>query len=104
MSKERTTNINKIKKGNGFTWGEVTKIYDIGIYIICEYHPWKCEGVTIKTGDADYTTINFHSWVNGRDTCHSSASLEEAITGAIAYKFDGANSQAAYYFMKMIKR
>jgi len=40
--------------------------------------------------------------VDGKDTARSNISLESAIVEAIAYKYDGCNSKAGYYFDKMI--
>jgi len=33
----KTTNLKAIKNGEEFTWGEVVKIHEIGIYSIVEY-------------------------------------------------------------------
>jgi len=86
----KTTNLAAIKNGEEFTWGEVVKIHEIGIYSVVEYK-------------SQFHKKNiFHPYAGERDLHHGCYSLEEAIVTAIAINKDGANSQAAYFFMKMI--
>lgn len=71
-------------------WGKIIKTHIIGEYQIIEYinnDNEKC----------------FNPYINYNNTSHSYDSLETAITGAIAYKYDGSNSQANKFFWKMIK-
>lgn len=42
---ERTTNLDKVKAGEQFTWGNVVKLHELGGYVIAEFHPWEYEGV-----------------------------------------------------------
>lgn len=96
------------KDWKNYTWGVVTEVFKIGDYGIVKYisnydkedvnkvrfHPfiWTTDESIKYHNDAPY-------W---RDTSTSYYSLESAIVGAIAYKFDGANSQAGGFFDKMI--
>lgn len=45
---------------------------------------------------------NFSIFINGRSISLSANSLDEAIVAALAYKYDGHNSQAARFFSLMI--
>lgn len=73
-----------------YSFGEVVKTHIIGdTYQI------------IEAIDNDGNQ-KFSSYVNFERTGFSYNSLEKAITGAIAYKYEGANSQANKYFWKMI--
>jgi len=76
-----------------FVWGTVNYIHVIGKYSIVEYLS-NTRGMENKT--------YFHSYIKNRDTNHSYLTLEEAIIGVIAYEYDGPNSQAAYFFGKML--
>lgn len=84
-----------------YHWGEVIEVHSIGEYDIIEYYPKEYKN-SCSTGNIDYSHKQYHSYINGKDTCHSYYTLEGAIIGVIAYKFDGLNSQAAGYFCKMI--
>jgi len=99
---ERTTNLDKVKAGEQFTWGNVVRIHELGRYAIAEFHPWKAKGVQVFVGQESKET-SFHTWVDGRDISCSWGTLEGAIAGAIAWKYDGANSQAGELFCRMIR-
>lgn len=45
---------------------------------------------------------HFFPYVDGRSTGNYESSLDAALIVAIAYRYDGANSQAAHYFARMI--
>ena len=98
---ERTTDLNKLKKDEPFTWGEIIGFYELGCYTIASYHPWKYEGVQVFVGNPS-DEIEYHAWIDGKDTSRGYSSLESAIVGTIAYKHDGNNSQAGEFFMRMI--
>jgi hypothetical protein len=74
-----------------FSWGEIINTHIIGEYVIFE-HTYK----------GDHKEISFHPYINFKDTSHGYSTLDSAIVGAIAYKYDGANSMAAGYFSKMV--
>lgn len=91
-----TTDLNKVKQGQPFTWGEVIRIHTIGEYDIVEFYRWD------EKGKADTTDISFHCYLNGKSVSQSWSSLDEALVGLIAYKHEGPNSKAATYFMRML--
>jgi hypothetical protein len=99
---EHTTDIVKIKEGSPFTWGEVLDIIEFNEYAVVKYHPWKTDGGSVLTGNVNYDFVEYHGWLNGKDTSTSSNTLESAIVGLFALKYDGLDSQAGYYFIKMI--
>ena len=76
----------------GFNWGKIIKIQAIGDYQIIEY-------ISCSSGKGE---PSFHSYVDFKDTNHSYNTLEQALIGVIAHRFDGVNSRAAGYFCKMI--
>jgi hypothetical protein len=44
----------------------------------------------------------YHIWVNNKDTCRDTRTIEQAMALAIAYKFDGSGTRANEYFCKSI--
>ena len=98
-----TTNLQELKQGAEFTWGEVLTLYEVGEYDIVEYYPWEVEGNIVLSGKADYNKLRYHYYVGGRDTSHSTDTLDAALAGAIAYKHEGASSPAGVYFIRMLK-
>ena len=100
--KDRTTDLEKVRAGAQFTWGNVVKLHELGGYVIAEFHPWECEGVQVFVGRESKET-SFHAWVDGKDISRSWCTLEGAIAGAIAWKYDGTNSQAGEFFCRMIQ-
>jgi hypothetical protein len=100
---ERTCDLNEIKNGALYCCGRVIKIHEIDQYSIVEYHPWKVNGCTILTGKANTEELNFMPYINGKEINHSFCSLDSALVGVIAYKYEGGNHRADQYFMKMIK-
>jgi len=80
-----------------YIWGRVTNVWKIGDYGILEY---------IDDEGKEIESIRYHPFIvekNGwKDTNNSYLTMEEALVGVIAYRFDGLNSQAAGYFAKMI--
>ena len=80
-----------------FPWGEIIKVYNIGEYVIFEYingYDLEREGKTV---------IAFHAYMNYRNLSYSYNSLDSCLIGTIARKYDGANSQAAKFFERMVK-
>ena len=87
-----TTDLNILRDHpEQFTWGRIIKIMEIGDYTIAEFHHRHHESM-----------VEYHLWINGKDTRTSYDSLDSALAGAIARKYEGCNTQAGYYFMKMI--
>jgi len=90
---ETTTDLDKLKKGAKFTWGEVRSIHEVRDYGAVEYQaPESREG-----GGIYYT-----SYLNGQALGHSFLTLEEALLDAIVFKQEGLNSQAGMYFCRSI--
>ncbi len=102
MMDERTTELKRLKSGANFTWGRLIKIHEIGEYSIVEFYPWITENSTVWSGTPDTTKKEFTTYVMGKDCGRGFLSLDAAIVGCIAYKHDGINTRADYYFMKMI--
>jgi len=99
---DRTTDLNELRNRKPFTWGEIVTIHEIAAYAIVEYHPFIYKN-NCGTGEIDYKAIEFHSYVDGKGTACSAESLDSALAYCIAYKYEGANTRASAYFMKMIK-
>ena len=106
---QQYSDIDDVINGKGwkyYVWGNVTIVHRIGDYAVIEYisNRGNDEGQTffhpaLWTDEFKQHHNNAFYW---QDTNHSYHSLEAAIIGVIAYKFDGLNSQAAGYFCKMI--
>lgn len=75
-----------------FNWGEIVKIHSINDIDVIEYLP----------DPENRHRKQFHVFVDGEDTSSSYDTLDEAVIAAIAWKYDGLNSQAAFYFCRMI--
>lgn len=104
---ERTTNLEMVIDGAEFTWGVVSKIYEVGPYAVVEYNPWVERGNEVRVGLVDSTNTKhlFHCYADGRSLSRGATTLEGALAFCMAYKHDpaGPNSQAAHYFCKMIE-
>jgi len=88
----------------GCAWlGQFVDFHTLGEYSIVEYKPTTFDGCSPKIPKQYEKESNFHPYINGQDTNTSYNSIEEAIVGAIAYKYDGGNTRAHEYFMKSIK-
>jgi hypothetical protein len=84
-----TTDITLLKKGITFTWGTVVQIHEVGPYAVVEYID-------------SHGTLLFHSYADGKDLSQSTDTIEGALAHAIAVKWDGINTQAGRYFVRMI--
>lgn len=73
-----------------FVWGKVTSIYDIDDIQIVEY----------ETRDSN--ELKYHPYVSGSDTGLRCDSLDEAVLTALGFKYDGRNSQFAYFAYRML--
>ena len=77
--------------------GTIIAIHSIGEYDFVEYLS------TPASNNADKTRrIAFSSYIGGERTCRSYSSLDEALVGVIARKYDGINTQADRFFMRGI--
>ena len=103
------SDVEDVCEGKGwdfYVWGEVQNVHKIGDYAVIEY-------IVNRGEDAGETRFHPALWTDQykqhhgnlfywQDTNTSYMTLEEAVIGVIAYKYDGLNSQAARYFYKMI--
>ena len=99
---ERTTDLEQLRKGAPYTWGNIIRIHDIAEYTIIEYYPWQTKGASSLVGEPS-DKVSYHFYINGNDSCRSTDSMDSALAEAIAYKHDGVNSQAGHYFIKSLQ-
>lgn len=86
-----------------FVWGEIRATHTVGEYAIVESvrdHAYWHHGVEVQPEDDQ--APHFHSYVEGKDTSHSHPTLDAALAFCIAYKYEGANTRAAVYFLRGI--
>lgn len=87
----------KALKGE-FNWGRVVDVHVVGEYQIVEY---------IDRNERDRTDkgeTSFHGYIDWLDEHNSFFSLDEALVGLIARKYEGSNSHAGEYFFRMLDR
>ena len=99
---DRTTDLDKLRQGEKFTWGELIAIHDIGDYSVVEYHSGKRDGIRILVDVPDTDVTEYSCYLKGQYIGRGTDSLDSALATCIAYKRDGNNSRAAAFFMKMI--
>ena len=108
MNWERTSDLNKLKTyaigDDRYTWGLPVNFFEIKEYAILAYHPWESINGNIRVGVPDKHKIQYHGWVDDVNTNQSWNTLDEAIAGCMAYKYEGPNHRAGYYFMKMLNK
>lgn len=75
--------------------GTIVQTHCIGDFQFVEY-------ISEIKGNSDIGKHCFSACINFEKTSRSYYSLESAMIGTIAYKYDGANSKAGGYFEKMI--
>lgn len=74
-----------------YNWGQVIETHTIGEYQIIE---------AVEKGSNSKRL--FSAYLNFKSISCSYYSLDEALVGLLAYKYDGCNSRADGYFCKMI--
>jgi hypothetical protein len=77
--------------------GTVIAVHSIGEYDFVEYLSKPASNATDKT-----RRIAFSTYIGGERTSRSYSSLDEALVGVIARKYDGLNTQADRLFMRGI--
>lgn len=87
--------------GKEFPWGPIQQVYRFGEYVIAEYlrdtsgfrqpYMWEQHGQP-----------RFHVWVNGTDTHAAYPSLDHALIGALAYKYEKMHTSAPVYIARML--
>jgi hypothetical protein len=95
------TDIEALRKGEEFIWGELIKIHEIGEYAIVESYGHEFINCC-STGKIDYSHKDYHCYIGGKAIGLFSHSMDAALAQCITYKYDGCNSQAAQFFMRMI--
>lgn len=74
-----------------FVWGKILKVHTIGEYQIIEY---------INRLDNER---KFAGYIDYDDVCRSYSSLDAALAGVIAIKYEGLNGKADSYFMTILE-
>lgn len=93
---------NKTELIDSCSWlGKYVSSHEIGEYFIVEYKSTKYDGC-FPVKEQFEAESSFKPFINGIDTNRSYSSLEAAIVGAIAQKYDGVNTRADEYFIKSI--
>ena len=87
--------------GRKFPWGPIDKVHQVGPYQIVEYRrDMSNSGMT--SDFSEHGRVQFHPFIDGRDTSCCFNTLDAALAGAIAYRREGTNGSAAFYFMRML--
>jgi hypothetical protein len=89
--------------GKRFPWGVIDEVHEVGPYQIAQYRK-DASTYAHESAWVDHGKTMFHIYVEGKDACQSFWTLDAALVGAIAYRAEGPNGQAAEYFMRMIDR
>jgi len=79
-----------------FPWGRVVAIHRVGDHVIIEYLERTCRHGTLT----NWVGRNLQFHVNGQ-AC-SFPTLDAALVNAVAFKYDGINSQAGRLFCKAV--
>ena len=83
--------------GRRFPWGAIRTIHSVGDIQVVEFER-DCSNLSSIEARVNHGQVQYHAYVNHRDTHDSYNSLDSALVGAIAYKRRGPNSQAAENF------
>lgn len=87
------------KISNKFNWGQVIHDYEIGPYVIRAYHPRQVRGNEV-TREIDEDRIEYHGYIDGKDTSESWGTLEDAMAGLIVRRILGLNAgNINYHFV-----
>lgn len=81
-----------------FPWGRVIEDTEVGPYMIRAYHPYMRKMGSLDR-NIDTDTVDYHGYVDGRDTNITWGSLDEALAGLIVYRALGPNSDIASHFV-----
>jgi len=88
--------------GREFSWGPIVKVHEVGVYQFVEFLRDYSRTSSTRDLSEEHGKPAFSVYIRGRDTHVSADTIEEAMAIAMSYRFDGPNSQAAHFFMKMI--
>ncbi|WP_367139482.1 hypothetical protein [Saccharothrix sp. HUAS TT1] len=86
--------------GRTFPWGPIDAVHTIGPYEIVEFRWDASRGPRGRW--TQHGTTFFHPYVNGCDTERYHSTLDGALVDAVAFRSEGPNSSAGYYFLRMI--
>lgn len=84
---------------SGYWLGPVVEVHQIGEYAFVEY---QVKDHNRPRGEQLTDKHQFSIFIDGQSAGVGGETLDHALIIAIARKYDGVNSQAAYYFSKMI--
>jgi hypothetical protein len=87
--------------GKRFPWGPIDAVHVMGPYAIVEYRNDASGNTFQREVWAEHGQTRFHPYIDGRDTSCSYRSLDSALVGAVAYRREGPNGRAAFYFDRM---
>lgn len=85
--------------GRSRTLGPIDGVHEIGEYLIIEFR-WDASDSSEALWHHHGKTY-FEPYVAGKSTCVIHESLDSALVAAVAYKREGPNGQAAWYFERM---
>ena len=87
------------QRAEKFPWGSVTQIHIFNDIVIYEY-------VDKLHGNTQYSPYQIIKTPDGkesiRDFMHSYRNIDEAMVNAIAFKYDGINSQGGIFMTRMV--
>jgi hypothetical protein len=82
-----------------FVWGKIVEEWEIGLYHIAKYQPFKTSGCQVD----DTKPPAYHVWVDGQDTNESTNTLEGAMLLAIANKTMGRHPRGLDMIARALK-
>lgn len=86
--------------GDRFPWGPIDQVHEVGPYQIVEY---RRDMSNFAGSDySEHGRVQFHPFIDGKDTSRSFDTLDAALVGAVAYRHEGPNGSADWYFMRML--
>ncbi len=90
--------VNPVDPAAEFVWGPCVSVHKLGEYTVLEYLDDRSRWARSRQ-DGHGRTL-FHPFVGTKDLHTACHTIEEAITLAIAAKYDGDGSQAWHYFLR----
>ena len=88
-----------VAMGDKFVWGPIVAHHKLGRYDFLEH---KTRVYDSNVGTDRFEGTEFSLFVDGKDIARSTKTLDAAMAYVLAYAYDGANSQAGEFFLKMI--
>lgn len=94
-----TTDLDLVRmQPNRFTWGKVEKIHDLGRYTFIEFTS-RLQARNVTKGTTLSPSVEFHIYVDGRETNQSASTIEGAMLTAISIaKVENPNTAAHLCF------